>query len=152
MLYLVDSSIYIFRAWQTLPDSIQNTHGEPANAVMGFADTVAKIISEEQPTHMVCAFDQSLGKGARKAIYPAYKANRPPAPPDLAVQFQRCFEEQKLLVFRLLEVKQWRRMTLSAALQTLHKSVKSRSLSLALIRTWLSLFARETPTGTSPKN
>jgi 5'-3' exonuclease len=97
MLYLVDSSIYIFRAWQTLPDSIESTQGEPANAVIGFADTLAKIIGEEQPTHMVCAFDQNLGKGARKAIYPAYKANRPPAPPDLALQFQRCFEVAKIL-------------------------------------------------------
>lgn len=97
MLYLVDSSIYIFRAWQTLPDRIVNTHDEPANAVIGFADTLAKIVSEAKPTHMVCAFDQNLGKGARKAIYPAYKANRPPAPPDLAVQFERCFEVAKAL-------------------------------------------------------
>jgi len=92
MLYLVDSSIYIFRAWQTLPDSIENSLGEPANAVIGFADTLARIIQDEQPTHMVCAFDQNLGKGARKKIYPQYKANRPPAPPDLALQFERCYE------------------------------------------------------------
>ncbi len=96
MLYLIDSSIYIFRAWQTLPDSIENTLGEPANAVIGFADTLARIISDEQPSHMVCAFDQNLGKGARKRIYPQYKANRPPAPPDLAVQFDRCFELAQL--------------------------------------------------------
>jgi len=96
MLYLVDSSIYIFRAWQTLPDSIENTLGEPANAVIGFADTLARIIQDEQPTHLVCAFDQNLGKGARKKIYPEYKANRPPAPPDLAIQFKRCFELAKL--------------------------------------------------------
>ncbi len=96
MLYLVDSSIYIFRAWQTLPGSIENTLGEPANAVIGFADTLARIIQDEQPTHMVCAFDQNNGKGARREIYPPYKANREPAPPDLMVQFNRCFELAKL--------------------------------------------------------
>lgn len=96
MVHLIDSSIYIFRAWQTLPASIENTHGEPANAVIGFADTLARIIKDEQPTHMVCAFDQNNGKGARREIYPPYKANREPAPPDLAVQFQRCFELAKL--------------------------------------------------------
>ena len=96
MLYLIDSSIYIFRAWQTLPGSIENTLGEPANAVIGFTDTLARIINDEQPTHMVCAFDQNNGKGARRDIYPEYKSNREPAPPDLAVQFQRCFELAKL--------------------------------------------------------
>jgi 5'-3' exonuclease len=92
MLHLIDSSIYIFRAWQTLPASILNRFDEPANAVHGFTNTLVDIITNETPTHLLCAFDESLRSGIRHSIYPPYKANRPPAPPELKLQFQRCKE------------------------------------------------------------
>lgn len=92
MLYLVDCSIYIFRAWQTLPPSITNTFGEQANAVHGFTDTLTYILTEKQPKYIACAFDKSAGTGERYAIYPEYKANREPAPPELKIQFDRCME------------------------------------------------------------
>ena len=97
MLYLVDSSIYIFRGWQSLPSSLTNTFGEPANASIGFANTVAQVIAEVQPTHMVCAFDQCRGNGERHRIFPDYKANRPPAPAELRVQFSRCRQIAKAM-------------------------------------------------------
>lgn len=92
MLYLIDSSIYIFRAWQTLPASITNTHGEQANAVHGFTDTLAHILTEKRPEYIACAFDKSSGTGERYTILPEYKANREPAPPELRIQFDRCIE------------------------------------------------------------
>jgi len=92
MLYLVDCSIYIFRAWQTHSPSIINTHGEQANAVHGFTDTLAQILTDKQPEYMACAFDKSSGIGERNNIFPEYKANREPAPPELKVQFDRCME------------------------------------------------------------
>ncbi len=95
MIYLIDSSIYIFRSWQTLPGSITNTFGEPANAVFGYAETLATILNISQATHMVCAFDQSHGTGVRYDIYPQYKANRPEAPEELQVQFDRCIQTAK---------------------------------------------------------
>lgn len=39
---------------------------------------------------MACAFDESLTSSGRNAIYPDYKANRPPAPDDLKNQFRHC--------------------------------------------------------------
>ncbi len=95
MMYLIDSSIYIFRAWQTWPDSITNTFGEPANAVFGFADMLAKILSTEHPEYIVCAFDHSHKTGERYSIYSEYKANRPEAPPELQIQFDRCLQAAK---------------------------------------------------------
>ena len=92
MLYLIDSSIYVFRAWQTLPASITNTHDEQSNAVHGFTDTLAHILREKQPDYIACAFDKSSGTGERYSIYPEYKANREPAPPELKIQFERCME------------------------------------------------------------
>jgi len=38
------------------------------------------------------AFDESLTTSFRNQIYPAYKANRDPAPADLKLQFERCRE------------------------------------------------------------
>ncbi|MBX2839146.1 MAG: flap endonuclease [Gammaproteobacteria bacterium] len=90
MLHLVDSSIYVFRAWQTLPADIVNTFDEQANAIIGFTNTLVDIICKEKPSHLVCAFDESLRLGHRHTIYPDYKANRPPAPPELKIQFDRC--------------------------------------------------------------
>jgi len=92
MLYLIDCSIYIFRAWQTLPPTINNTHGEQANAVLGFTETLYQILTAKKPEHIVCAFDKSHGTGDRYRIYPEYKANRPAAPPELLIQFERCVE------------------------------------------------------------
>lgn len=90
MLVLLDSSIYIFRGWQNTPASVTDRFGNPANAVMGFANTLADVTRHTKPSHMVCAFDECFRKGIRNSIYPEYKADRPPAPPELAPQFGIC--------------------------------------------------------------
>ncbi|MGQ7847868.1 5'-3' exonuclease [Granulosicoccus sp. 3-233] len=89
-LFLVDSSIYVFRGWQGLPVDTRNRFGEPDNAVQGFTETLCQIIENHQPVMMLCAFDECFRKGIRNQIFPAYKADRPPAPEDLAPQFARC--------------------------------------------------------------
>jgi len=88
--YLVDSSIYVYRAWFTLPDSLRNSNDEPVNAVYGFIDFVAGFLEETNPTHLSFAFDQSLTSSFRNTIYPLYKANRDPAPDELKLQFAYC--------------------------------------------------------------
>ncbi|ASJ70461.1 5'-3' exonuclease [Granulosicoccus antarcticus] len=89
-LFLVDSSIYVFRGWQGLPADTRNRFGEPDNAVQGFTETLCQIIENHRPTMMLCAFDECFRKGIRNQLYPAYKADRPPAPQDLVPQFARC--------------------------------------------------------------
>jgi len=89
-LFLVDSSIYVFRGWQGLPVDTRNRFGEPDNAVQGFTETLCHIIENHRPAMMLCAFDECFRKGIRNQLYPAYKADRPPAPEDLAPQFARC--------------------------------------------------------------
>lgn len=88
--YLIDSSIYIFRAWFSLPDSIKNAAGEPANAVYGFCHFVMQLLGEHPVERAVFAFDQSTTEAFRNEIYPPYKANRDPAPEGLKPQFQHC--------------------------------------------------------------
>ncbi len=90
MLFLIDSSIYIFRAWQGLPSTIRNRFDEPDNAVQGLAETLCHIIDTHRPDYMVCAFDECFRQGIRNKMFADYKADRPPAPADLAPQFARC--------------------------------------------------------------
>lgn len=89
-LYLVDSSIYVFRGWFSLPDSLVNDDGQSNNALIGFSDFVYHFLRNERPKQLVFTFDESLKHSARKTIYPEYKANRAPAPDELKRQFQWC--------------------------------------------------------------
>lgn len=90
--YLIDSSIYVFRAWHTLPDDLTDPRGNPVNALLGFSDFVFRLLNEQQPETIYFAFDESLTSSCRNEIYADYKANRPPAPEELKQQFQRCRE------------------------------------------------------------
>lgn len=89
-LYLVDSSIFVFRAWYGAKS--YNPAEEPNQAFVGFSDFVYRLLTEQAPSHIVFAFDESLAQSARKEIYPEYKANRSPAPAELKRQFAWCRE------------------------------------------------------------
>ena len=91
-LYLVDASIYVFRSWFALSDSVCDTNGRPANAVYGFGDFVLRFLDQIKPKQIVFAFDESLETSYRNEIYPSYKANRDPAPEELKTQFAHCRE------------------------------------------------------------
>jgi len=88
--WLIDSSIYIFKAWHTRPDDQVDIDGKPINAVIGFMDFVYRLLSVEKPELIAFGFDESLQTSHRKEIYPEYKANRLPAPESLRYQFQLC--------------------------------------------------------------
>lgn len=88
--YLIDSSIYIFRAWHVYDDAITDSNGNPSNAVFGFSDFLYQLIRQKSPQYIACAFDSSQTESYRRELYPDYKANRPPAPPELKQQFERC--------------------------------------------------------------
>lgn len=91
-LYLIDASVYVFRAYYSLPDSIIDRDGFPVNAVYGFATFITKLIRDTGADHFAVAFDESLSSSFRNRLYPDYKANREPAPADLKRQFGRCRE------------------------------------------------------------
>lgn len=87
VLHLVDASLYVFRAWHSMPDEWHDADGWPVNAVHGFARFLLELLERERPQHIVVAFDEALDSCFRNALYPAYKANRPPAPDELKRQF-----------------------------------------------------------------
>jgi 5'-3' exonuclease len=92
MQYLIDASVYVFRAWHSLPDHIVDRDGNPVNALYGFCRFVGDFVEQVRPEYLAVLFDESLTMSFRSEIYPEYKANREPAPPELKRQFQQCRE------------------------------------------------------------
>ncbi|MEP6938660.1 MAG: 5'-3' exonuclease H3TH domain-containing protein [Rudaea sp.] len=89
-LYLIDSSIYVFRAWHSMPADFTDVDGAPINAVHGFTRFLCDFLERTRPTHALAAFDESLVSSFRNGIYPAYKAHREMPPAELLVQFGYC--------------------------------------------------------------
>jgi DNA polymerase-1 len=89
-VFLVDGSSYIFRAYHALPPLNRKSDGLQVNAVLGFCNMLWKLLrdmpADNRPTHLAIVFDKSEVT-FRNAIYPEYKAHRPPAPDDLIPQF-----------------------------------------------------------------
>jgi len=92
VVYLVDASVYIFRAWHSLPPDLTDSEGHPTHALYGFARFLGDLLERRRPRYVAVAFDASHGRCFRNALYPAYKANREPAPPELVRQFALCRE------------------------------------------------------------
>ena len=92
MLYLVDASYFVFRAYYSMPSAMADGNGNSTHALYGFARFLGDLIEEVHPVYIAIAFDESLETSFRNRIYPAYKANREPAPEDLKRQFELCRE------------------------------------------------------------
>lgn len=90
MIYLVDASVYVFRAYYSMPPDMLDRDGNAAHATFGFARFICDLLERAKPKHIAVAFDESLETSFRNRIYPAYKANREPAPIDLKRQFAGC--------------------------------------------------------------
>jgi 5'-3' exonuclease len=92
MVYLIDASVYIFRAWYAQSPPLHDEAGNPTHALYGFARFLSDLIERRAPRFLAVAFDESRGAGHRHALLPSYKANREPAPPELKRQFALCRE------------------------------------------------------------
>lgn len=73
-----------------MPDDMVDGEGNPVNALYGFCRFIGDFIEQVRPEHMAVLFDESLTTSFRAEIYPEYKANREPAPPELKRQFVQC--------------------------------------------------------------
>jgi len=79
MQYLIDASVYVFRAYYSMPDDMVDESGNPVNALYGFCRFIGDFMENVTPEYVF-----------RTEIYPLYKANRDPAPPELKRQFEQC--------------------------------------------------------------
>jgi DNA polymerase I len=101
-LLLVDASLYVFRAWHSMPDEFFDHEQQPVNAVHGFTRFLLELLESQRPQHIAIAFDEALESSFRNEIYPAYKANREPAPESLKRQFRYCAEVARALGLMVL--------------------------------------------------
>ncbi len=85
-LILVDASGYLFRAYHALP-KLTNSAGEPTGALVGVLAMLRRLIDQYRPRYIGVVFD-AAGPTFRDALYPEYKANRPPMPDDLRAQIE----------------------------------------------------------------
>jgi len=123
-LFLVDSSIFVFRAWfGPQPDRV-NRRQQPNQAFVGFSDFVYRLLTEQAPSRLVFAFDASLAQSARKEIYPDYKANRSPAPEALKRQFGWCRQWLEALGISCVSSDRWEADDLIGSLAAYHRSAQ----------------------------
>jgi DNA polymerase-1 len=90
VLYLVDLSSYVLRAYHAIAP-LSSPSGEPTHAVHGTVTMLERLVRERKPHLFAIAMDSGRDT-FRRDIFVEYKANRPPAPPDLVPQLKRCEE------------------------------------------------------------
>ena len=107
LVYLVDASGYIFRAYHALPPLTRASDGLPVGAVSGFCNMLWKFLEDikggDRATHIAIIFDKSE-KTFRTDLYPEYKAHRPPAPEDLVPQFPLTREATRAFGLPVVEM------------------------------------------------
>lgn len=83
-LLLIDGNSIVNRAFYGVPD-LTNKDGLHTNAIYGFLNIIFKVIEEEQPSHMMVAFDEKAPTFRHK-MYEGYKGTRKPMPEELKEQ------------------------------------------------------------------
>ena len=120
-LYLVDSSIFIYKAWYASGSQQLNRKHQPNQAFIGFSDFVYRLLSERAPEKLVFAFDERPRQSQRKTVYPQYKANRSPTPSELKRQFGWCQQWIDLLGITRVSSDSWEADDLIGTLASLHR-------------------------------
>jgi 5'-3' exonuclease len=121
-LFLVDSSIFVYRAWFGPERDRVNRLQQPNQAFTGFTDFVYRLLTEQAPPRLVFAFDESRSSCARKTIYADYKANRNSAPEELKRQFGWCREWLEHLGISCVSSRAWEADDLIGSLHRFHGS------------------------------
>jgi 5'-3' exonuclease len=75
-LMLLDSASLYFRAFFGVPDQRRDTSEPPTNAVRGFLDMIATLVTAHRPTHLVACWDNDWRPQFRVDAIPTYKAHR----------------------------------------------------------------------------
>ncbi|MCB1170347.1 MAG: TfoX/Sxy family protein, partial [Leptospiraceae bacterium] len=130
MLYLIDASVYIFRAFFSLPDSIRDKEGQSANVIYGFADFLIRFRKDSGANKGALCFDESLTTSFRNEIDPGYKANRPEAPEDLKRQIKACKDIGEMMGFPVYASPRYEADDLIGSLARQYRQWKSGSICI----------------------
>ena len=69
VIYLVDASVYVFRAYYSLPPDMRDADSNPVHALYGFARFLSDLIEHAKPQYIAVAFDASLSTSFTHQIY-----------------------------------------------------------------------------------
>lgn len=98
-LTIIDGKSVFYRGYYAMPN-LSTKDGTPTGGVYGFAVLALELIKRLNPDYVCVAWDKpKTNIRKRKEIYPEYKANRKPPPPD--------FYEQIPLLHDLLDSFGW---------------------------------------------
>ncbi len=75
-LMLLDSASLWYRAYFGMPDTLLSPSGEPVNAIRGYLDMSARLISQYKPKRIVACIEGDWRPSWRTDLFPKYKANR----------------------------------------------------------------------------
>ena len=91
-LTIIDGKSVFYRGYYAM-GNLSLPDGTPTGGVYGFAAMLIEIIEKLQPEYIVVAWDKpKTNIRRRREIYPEYKANRKPAPPDFYAQIPYLME------------------------------------------------------------
>jgi len=87
-LLLLDGASMWFRSYFGVPSSIKAPDGRPVNAVRGFIDSMAVVITQQRPARLAVCLDLDWRPQFRVDLIPSYKAHRvaeeePAGQPDI---------------------------------------------------------------------
>ena len=102
-LYIIDGHAHIYAAYYAQMRLLTSSAGEPTKATYIFTTALVGLIQRQKPDMLVVAMD-SKTPTFRTKIYPQYKANRPPMPPDMPVQIDRIEQILKAMNVPILRV------------------------------------------------
>jgi 5'-3' exonuclease len=104
-LLLLDGASMWFRSYFGVPSSITAPDGRPVNALRGFLDAVATLITRERPARLVVCLDLDWRPQFRVDLIPSYKAHRVAVPePDGQPDVEEVPDELTPQVDMILEV------------------------------------------------
>lgn len=101
-LMLLDSASLYFRAFHGVPEKITAPDGTPVNAVRGFLDMVATLVTLRRPRRLVACWDDDWRPAFRVAALPSYKRHRLAVPDGTAEQVPDTLEPQVPVIAEVL--------------------------------------------------
>jgi 5'-3' exonuclease len=75
-LMLLDSASLWYRAYYGMPDTLLSPTGMPVNAIRGYLDMTARLVSMYSPNRLVACIEGDWRPSWRVDLWPEYKANR----------------------------------------------------------------------------
>ena len=103
-LVVIDGKSVFYRGYYAMPN-LSAPDGTPTGGVYGFGVMALEIVKKMEPDFVCVAWDKpKTNIRRRREIYPEYKANRKPAPPDFYVQIPLLKEMLEAFGWPLYEI------------------------------------------------